>query len=93
MTPISSLNRACDPAPPAQAEEERRAAEEAAARAAAAAQAAALSSADPVVRLRAVLAERDAPSVVKELRGMTVDGGVAGEPEADVGGAGVGAGR
>lgn len=45
----------------------------------AAAQAAALASADPVVRLRALLADKDAPTVVKELKGMTVEGGVAGE--------------
>ncbi|KAG2486162.1 hypothetical protein HYH03_015126 [Edaphochlamys debaryana] len=61
------------------AEDEKRAAEEAAARAAAEAQAAALASGDPVVRLRAVLAERDAPSVVKELRAMDVPGGLAGK--------------
>ncbi|KAG2429283.1 hypothetical protein HXX76_011051 [Chlamydomonas incerta] len=61
------------------AEEEKKAAEEAAARAAAAAQAAALASADPVVRLRALLADKDAPTVVKELKGMTVEGGVAGK--------------
>ncbi|PNW81558.1 hypothetical protein CHLRE_06g251600v5 [Chlamydomonas reinhardtii] len=61
------------------AEEEKKAAEEEAARAVAAAQAAALASADPVVRLRALLADKDAPTVVKELKGMTVEGGVAGK--------------
>ncbi|GFR43167.1 hypothetical protein Agub_g4216 [Astrephomene gubernaculifera] len=61
------------------AEEEKRAAEEAAARAAAEAQAAALASADPVVRIRALL-DKDAATIVKEIRTLTgVDGGLAGK--------------
>ncbi|GLC41065.1 hypothetical protein PLESTB_000947300 [Pleodorina starrii] len=62
------------------AEEAKRAAEEAAAKAAAEAQAAALASSDPVVRIRAMLAEKDAPTIVKEVKAMTgVEGGLAGK--------------
>nr|BBC28485.1 eukaryotic translation initiation factor 5 [Eudorina sp. NIES-3984]BBC28496.1 eukaryotic translation initiation factor 5 [Eudorina sp. 2006-703-Eu-15] len=62
------------------AEDAKRAAEEEAARAAAEAKAAALASADPVVRLRALLADKDAPTIVKEIRAMTgVEGGTAGK--------------
>ena len=62
-----------------QAEDAKKAAEEAAAKALADAVAAALASSDPVERLRAMLAaDKDAPTIVKELKGMTVEGGVAG---------------
>nr|BCL66175.1 eukaryotic translation initiation factor 5 [Volvox reticuliferus] len=62
------------------AEDAKRAAEEMAAKVAAEAHASALASADPVVRLRALLADKDATTIVKEVRGMTgVEGGLAGK--------------
>ncbi len=61
-----------------QAEEEKRAAEEEAARAAAEATAALLASGDPVLRVRALLSEKEPGAVVKEIKELTVEGGVAG---------------
>ncbi|GLI62885.1 eukaryotic translation initiation factor 5 [Volvox africanus] len=61
-------------------EDAKRAAEAAAAKASSEAQAAALASLDPVVRLRALFRDKDAASIVKEIRGLTgVEGGMAGK--------------
>lgn len=72
--------KAAEDAARKEAEDAKKAADEAAAKAAAEAVAAALASNDPVERLRAMLlADKDAPTIVKELKGMTVEGGLAGK--------------